>query len=180
LRKRVENPTNQWIRQDAPELHIIDDEVWRAAQARRSATHQRWHASLKEPRSEYRGRPSKQLFQLRCGICGGSVTLANGRKLGCSKPLNSRGTGCTMNALANAKLTNAALIDLVKKAVLSPEMVKVFAAEVAAETARESAAPKATAASIKRKWRRPRRKSRTWSTPLRATASRTTWMCSAG
>jgi hypothetical protein len=43
------------------------------------------------------------------------------------------------------------LIDLVKKAVLSPEMVKVFAAEVAAETARESAEPKATAASIKRK-----------------------------
>jgi hypothetical protein len=46
---------------------------------------------------------------------------------------------------------NAALIELVKKAVLSPAMVKVFAAEVAAETARGSAAPKATAASIKRK-----------------------------
>jgi hypothetical protein len=30
---------------------------------------------------------------------------------------------------ANAKLTNAALIDLVKKVVLSPEMVAVFAAE---------------------------------------------------
>jgi DNA invertase Pin-like site-specific DNA recombinase len=84
-RKRVENPADQWIRQDAPELRIIDVEVWRAAQARRSATNKRWHASPKEPRQEYRGRPSKQLFELRCGICGGSVTMANGHKLGCSK-----------------------------------------------------------------------------------------------
>jgi hypothetical protein len=106
---------------------------------------------LKEPQQEFRGRPSKQLFQLRCGMCGGSFTVANAHKLGCSKHLNSKGTGCTNKTLANTKLTNAALIDLVKKAVLSPEMVAVFAAEASAEAARVSAQPKATAASIKRK-----------------------------
>jgi site-specific DNA recombinase len=150
-RKRVENDPKDWIRQDAPELRIITDDVWQAAQARRAATNRRWHASLKEPREESRGRPTKQLFQLRCGVCGGTFTKANGHKLGCSKHLNSRGTGCSMNALAGERETNAALISLVKNAVLSPDMVKLFAAEVAAESARDSAAPKATAASIKRK-----------------------------
>jgi hypothetical protein len=101
-RKRVENDPQDWIRQDAPELRIIDDKLLRAAQGRRAATHKRWHASLKEPRQANRGRPSKQLFQLRCGICGGSFTMANAHKLGCSKHLNSRGTGCTLNSLANA------------------------------------------------------------------------------
>ena len=150
-RKRVENDPAEWIRQNAPELRILTDEVWRAAQARRSATNKRWHTNLKQPLSENRGRPSKQLFQLRCGTCGGTYTMANANKMGCSKHLNSRGTGCTMNALAGARETNAALIGLIKSAVLSPEMVKLFAAEVSAESARESAAPKATAASIKRK-----------------------------
>jgi site-specific DNA recombinase len=150
-RKRVDNDPQDWVRQDAPELRILTDEVWRAAQARRSATNKRWDASLKQPLTENRGRPSKQLFQLWCGICGGGVTMANGHKLGCSKHLNSRGTGCIMKALAGARETNAALINLIKGALLSPEMVAEFAAEVAAETDRESAQPKATAASIRRK-----------------------------
>jgi len=38
--------------------------------------------------------------------------------------LNSRGTGCTTNALANAKLTNVALIELMKTAVLAPVRMK--------------------------------------------------------
>lgn len=106
---------------------------------------------MKEPLKEHRGRPSKQLFTLRCGVCGASYTMANASKLGCSKHLNSRGTGCTMKALAGARETNAALIGLVKAAVLSPQMVKLFAAEVEAEAVRESAQPKATAAGIRRK-----------------------------
>jgi hypothetical protein len=56
-----------------------------------------------------------------------------------------------MNALAGARETNAALIDLIKTEVRSPEMVAVFAAEVEAESARESAQPKATAATVRRR-----------------------------
>ncbi len=149
-RKRVENDPADWIRQDAPELRIISDEVWQAAQTRRASTNKRWHANLKQP-LENRGRPSKQLFQLRCGVCGATYTMANATKLGCSKHLNSRGTGCTMKALASAQDTNSALIDLIKTEVLSPEMVAVFAAEVEAESARDSARPKADAGAIRRR-----------------------------
>jgi hypothetical protein len=77
--------------------------------------------------------------------------MANSSKLSCSKHLNWRGTGCTMNALAGARETNDALIDLIKTEVLSPEMVAVFAAEVEAASARESAQPKATAATVRRR-----------------------------
>jgi hypothetical protein len=65
--------------------------------------------------------------------------------------LNSRGTKCTMKTLAHSGDTNTALIGLVKEVVLSPEMVKLFAAEVDAESRRESTQPKATAAGIKKK-----------------------------
>jgi hypothetical protein len=79
-RKRTENPPDQWISQDTPELQIISNELWRAANARRLATNKRWHANLKDPQTENRGRPSKQLFQLRCGTGGGSYTMANATK----------------------------------------------------------------------------------------------------
>jgi hypothetical protein len=69
---------------------LVADEVWRAAQARPAATNKRWHANLKQPLTENRGRPSKQLFQPRCGTCGATFTMANSSKLGCSKHRNSR------------------------------------------------------------------------------------------
>jgi len=151
-RGRRENDPREWVRLDAPELRIIEPDVWRQAKARRVMTKDRWHSQLKAPATAKNnaGRPSRQLFQLRCGVCGGSYIRLNRDKYGCSTRRESGGTRCTMNAYAHIPTTNAALVELVKQSALSPQMVSVFADEVAAESARSSAQPKATVANVKR------------------------------
>ena len=61
-------------------------------------------------------------------------------KLAFSQHLRSKGTGCTVNALASAQETNGALINLIKTALLSAELAAVFTARVEAGTARERVA----------------------------------------
>jgi site-specific DNA recombinase len=152
LRGRRENDPREWVRLDAPELRIIEPELWRQAKARRVMTKDRWHSQLKAQATAKNnsGRPSRQLFQLRCGVCGGSYIRMNRDKYGCSTRRESGGTRSTMKSYAHIPTTNTALIELVKRSALSPQMLSVFADEVAAESARVSAQPKAAMASVKR------------------------------
>jgi site-specific DNA recombinase len=152
LRGRRENDPREWVRLDAPELRIIEPDVWRQAKARRVMTKDRWHSQLKAPATakDNSGRPSRQLFQLRCGVCGGSYIRMNRDKYACSTRRDSGGTRCTMKSYAHIPTTNTALIEVVKRSALSPQMLSVFADEVAAESARVSAQPKAAMASVKR------------------------------
>jgi site-specific DNA recombinase len=72
---RADVPEADWIVQDAPELRIVSDELWRVAHARLDRTRQSY---LRQTGGKLGGRPeleSRNLLSgfLVCGECGGSM-----------------------------------------------------------------------------------------------------------
>ena len=71
------NPEGQWIKIEAAHLRIIDDSLWEAAQ------------TLKARYSSQRGnkrQTRKRLLSglVKCGACGGSMTIVNRERYSCS------------------------------------------------------------------------------------------------
>ncbi len=131
-RRRVARPAAEWVTQTHPELAIIDESLWGSAQARFQRTH-----------AKGRGRPPGTGQQpyllsglLRCGVCGGSMTVV-GRKakagvsyarLGCTAH-SSRGNAICANALSiSERKASAALIDALRSKFGRPELVERFVA----------------------------------------------------
>lgn len=145
-RRRVARPAAEWVTQTYPELAIIDESLWGSAQARFQRTH-----------AKGRGRPPGTGQQpyllsglLRCGVCGGSMTVV-GRKakagvsyarLGCTAH-SSRGASICANALSiSERKASAALIDALRSKFSRPELVERFVASFeqrVAERQREAA-----------------------------------------
>ena len=80
-------PADEWLRSDQPELRIIDQRVWEAAQARRA---ERSILPLHKTRS------SKRVFSglLRCGACGSGMgsrgrDTAGRVRIGCTRASQS-------------------------------------------------------------------------------------------
>jgi site-specific DNA recombinase len=71
---RVERPRDEWMEVAAPQLRIVSDELWAAAQARRPG--KRLDGTGKRV-----GRPPKYLLSglLRCGECGGPIQVCNSK-----------------------------------------------------------------------------------------------------
>lgn len=82
--KRVsrENPESEWLRQDTPELRIVDENVWVAVQKRR--------AERSGPHLYQERRPKRPLSGLiYCGACGAKYIVATHDYLRCSARTNS-------------------------------------------------------------------------------------------
>jgi site-specific DNA recombinase len=131
-RRRVPRPEAEWVIQTNPELALVSQELWDAAQARL----QRVHAHA-------RGRPAgtgKHVYLvsglLRCGVCGGSMTVI-GRKekagvsyarFGCTAH-TSRGSSICANALSvSEKKASRTLINALREKLGRPELVERFVA----------------------------------------------------
>ncbi|MGE3632208.1 MAG: recombinase family protein [Sandaracinaceae bacterium] len=73
-RVRIERPRDEWMEVPAPQLRIVSDELWAAAQARRPG-------KRLDPTGKRVGRPPKYLLSglLRCGECGGPVQVCNSK-----------------------------------------------------------------------------------------------------
>ncbi len=67
---RLRRDPSEWLRVEMPELRIVNDEVWFAAQAR-----------MRTVKSKKGGRPPRYLLSgiARCGECGGPLTVIDGR-----------------------------------------------------------------------------------------------------
>lgn len=132
-------PRGEWRIADRPDLRIISDELWMAAQARATLT-----ATVpRQPGSALmRGRSavlhSHHLFSgfLRCGICGGAVTSVSGGKgtprYGCSRHSKNGASACTNRLTIRAKVADAVLLDGLQAELLRPETVSYIAERLAA------------------------------------------------
>ena len=69
-------PPSDWVVQDVPELRIVDDALWERVQTRRQAGHDR----RRNPGS---GTPLPLTGLVRCGVCGGAMTIVKPRRYGC-------------------------------------------------------------------------------------------------
>ena len=91
------NPPSEWITKDVPELRIIDDELWRAVQARYASVQRKWKTGAEGRRFNQFRRP-KYLFSglTKCGECGAGFIVYSRELLGC---FGARGRGTCTNKL---------------------------------------------------------------------------------
>lgn len=112
-RKRMERPKSEWIVRVDETLHIVNQEVWDAAQHRMAA-------STLHGGSRGKARP-KTLFGglLRCGLCGGAVVAVSAHSYGCAAR-RDRGDAVCRGVLVSRKKTEQFLADDLRTDMLSP------------------------------------------------------------
>ena len=69
-------PPSEWVIKEVPELRIVDDTLWQRVQQRRQAGQDRRHSTA--PKT-----PLPLTGILRCGVCGGSMSILNKRRYSC-------------------------------------------------------------------------------------------------
>ena len=71
-RRPIARPADEWIRQDRPELRIVDDGLWRAVQSRFEQIRKSFGGPRRPPRGGARPIYSRYLLTglLRCATCG--------------------------------------------------------------------------------------------------------------
>jgi site-specific DNA recombinase len=113
-RQARENPRDQWLQQDVPELRIIADDVFEAAQALRFR-----HGSKELSR---RNRP-KHLFSglVFCGCCGASMIVIRDDYLGCSASRN-RAT-CDNRRTIRVSEIQARILSVLETYLMAPDVV---------------------------------------------------------
>ena len=108
------NPAAQQILVEAPELRIVDDAVWQAAQARKAA-----YGGL---RPEQQRRPRHLLSGLlRCACCGGSYVAKGKNLLGCSRYAET-GT-CTNGGSVKRGHVEGRVLEGIRATLLDPGFI---------------------------------------------------------
>ncbi len=121
------NPESEWIVKAAPDLRIVDDDIWGAAQARKAAG-----AGL---RVEHRRRPKRLLSGLiMCGCCGAPFTMSGQGRLRCVAHVE-RGTCDNVHTVKMDDL-EARVLDGLKGKLVAPDVVEAFVREYEAERRR--------------------------------------------
>ncbi len=135
VKKQRPRPGEEWIRIPAPDLRIVSDGLWEAANERLQATRATY---LRSNKGELWGRPasgieSKYLLtgMVQCGCCGGSLHIRS-RDHGKQRPsfyvctsyrLRGR-TVCKNNLEAPMGVMNQAVLDTLEKDLLRPEVIE--------------------------------------------------------
>lgn len=115
--KRVSrpNPESEWLRQEAPELRIVDEQLWQAVQ--------RLRESRGGTRPHEKRRPQRLLSGLiYCGCCGARYNVATKDWLRCSARTNS-GTCLDSRPVRMAEVEHRVL-SAVERHLLAPEVVE--------------------------------------------------------
>ena len=114
--KRVarENPESEWLRQEVPELRLIDEEMWLRVQSRR--------AERGGPQLHHQRRPKRLLSGLlKCACCGGSYSIVRDGYMRCSTLQNSN--GCTNRRTVRTSDVEQRVLTALEKFLLAPDVV---------------------------------------------------------
>jgi site-specific DNA recombinase len=130
-RQRTMRPISDWVITAAPELKIIDDDLWKACQERGKVA-KRDTASKRLAGKGSGGRAPKYLFSglLKCGVCGGAFVISC-RTSYCCATHKDRGTCSNGFKVKRATIENVLLAGI-KDSLLSEEAYKLFEAEARA------------------------------------------------
>jgi hypothetical protein len=128
--KRVSrpNPEHEWITTEVPHLRIIDDAAWERVRAIKSQY---------TSRVGNRRQTKKRLLTgfVKCGRCGGSMTIVNRKRYYCSAK-RERGTCDSTVGIAAAELEDRVLDGLRDILLGEEELIETFVTEFKAEVAR--------------------------------------------
>ncbi len=122
------NPEHEWIKKDVPHLRIIDDETWETVQA------------IKARYSSHQGnkrQTKKRLLTglVKCGACGGSMTIVNRERYYCSAK-RERGTCDSTAGIKAVELEDRVLTGLKEILLGNEDAIEAFVSEFKAEVNR--------------------------------------------
>ena len=122
------NPEDQWIKTEVAHLRIIDDRLWEAAQILKSR-----YSSQTGNKRQTRKRLLSGL--VKCGACGGSMTIVNRERYSCSAK-RERGT-CDSPAGIGAVALEERVLSGLRDLLLGNEtLIEAFAEAFKAEVER--------------------------------------------
>ena len=114
-RSSVLNPPEDWIRQPAPALRIIDDELWARVQNRK--------AELSALPAAHGRKPKRLLSGLmKCEQCDSAMTLKGGKYI-CSGHYDRGTATCTNSKIIAATTVERRVLAGVKTHLVSPEAI---------------------------------------------------------
>ena len=122
------NPEHEWIRTEVPHLRIIDDATWNTVQAIKAHYASRYGNQRQTKKRLLTGL-------VKCGACGGSMTIVNRERYYCSAK-RERGTCSSTVGIKAAELENRVLTGLKDILLGSEDLVEAFVTEFKAETER--------------------------------------------
>ena len=121
------NPESDWVVQEAPELRILDDDLWKAVKARQGENRtERDESGVADIRKmNYRRRP-RYLFSglTRCACCGGGYSAISATLIGCSTARN-KGT-CDNRVNIRREELEARVLNALRTRLVDPELFARF------------------------------------------------------
>lgn len=129
-------PQAEWLWTDAPELRIVEQDLWQRVQARRQG---RRHVV---PGNKV-GRTPKYLFSglLRCGTCGGSYTVKSRTYYACATHRNRGPAICANGHHVQRDRLEERLLKMIFGDVFTPDVVAYVTRQVERVIAELRAAP---------------------------------------
>ncbi|WP_084032822.1 recombinase family protein [Chelativorans sp. J32] len=121
------NPEEEWVIQEAPELRILDDDLWSAVKARQEknkiARKENGEADLS--RINTRRRP-KYLFSglTKCSCCGGGYSAISATLIGCATARN-KGT-CNNRVNIRRDELESRVLNALRTKLVDPELFAHF------------------------------------------------------
>ncbi len=143
------NAESEWRIVEVLDLRIVPQELWDAAKRRQQALDARLEGKREPGRNKRSGitatrRPAHLLSGLiRCGVCGGGMSLVGGTSYGCSTA-RDKGT-CGNRRTIKRRDIEAIVLEGLKDQLMAPEAVKEFVAEFHREINRLTAERRAEA-----------------------------------
>lgn len=125
-RKSRLNPESEWIRKDAPDLRIVDPDLWQRVQDLRRAGHDRRYGS--GPRI-----PRPLTVVLHCGVCGGGMNVSQKDRYRCHRR-HSQGTCDNPRSIGVERIENDACWLLSRHVIRTGDVANLI--HEAARTAR--------------------------------------------
>ena len=122
------NPESQWIKTEVAHLRIIDDRLWETAQILKSR-----YSSQTGNKRQTRKRLLSGL--VKCGACGGSMTIVNRERYSCSAK-RERGTCDSPAGISAVELEERVLSGLKDLLLGNETLIEAFAEEFKAELER--------------------------------------------
>jgi hypothetical protein len=121
------NPQSAWITREVPDLRIVDETLWAAAQARLTATRESPGVAKALATEFWKHRRARHLLTglARCGVCGAPLAAVGRDYLACGAA-RRQGVCSDRRAIRRAVLENI-ILDALRSRLMQPDLVAEFA-----------------------------------------------------
>ena len=139
-RRSRPNPRDEWLVVDVAHLRLIDQALWDAVRARQAALDAAAKPAVDGSTFQSQRRPTYLLSGLlRCGVCGGGMSVISATHVGCSNARNKGDAVCANRRTVKREFVEATVLDGLRTRLMAPE---IYAAFVCAFTTEWNAAQK--------------------------------------